>query len=70
MECAVSLQTFGVKMFSRSALDTRAVRFIAAYERAAQIAVPAAENAGDDPDLIAKTAYFSIIYKFGYLILF
>lgn len=32
--------------------------------------MPAAEYAGDDPDLFAETANFLVIYPFGYLILF
>jgi hypothetical protein len=57
-------------MFARAAMQAGAVRIVAAYKGAGQIHVPTAENAGDNADLVAETAYFLIIYKFGYLVLF
>ena len=70
MESTVGLETFGIKMLARAAVQTSAIRVAAADKRPGQISVPTAENASDNTYFVAKSAHFFIIDKFSYLILF
>jgi hypothetical protein len=70
MESTVSLETLGIKMFARTAIQTGPVRIVPAHKGAGKAPVPASQNTGDNAYLFAKTAHFSIVNEFGYLILF
>lgn len=57
-------------MFACTAIQTYAIRFLYARERAAQLTVPAAEHFSENSDFVAEDAFCAVNYFLSYIILF